>query len=297
MDINFSHTNPTFVQHEGFYYLEFNGEFFKGCKRCGGEGQYSHNGEHSRCYDCDNTSAKLGEHLDSKVAAEKWCHERAIRRAQRDRIREAKRVAKINKRQAAWDDLAAAHPAVWALVSAAADTASYTEAREAFSNERDAFVLTLADKLWNFDERTYSARQIEVLQSIADRRGVQQAEAATHPAPSGRVAVTGVITSAKLVEGDYGTAYKILVKDDSGFKVWCTLPSNLAEEASHDFSVANGSDHSLIGYSVWFTGSSNEPEKFTGVMGRRLTFMAALEPSIDDVSFAFGKRPTKASWI
>lgn len=109
--------NPNFIEFEGFYYLEFEGEFYKGCRRCGGEGHYSYNGEHSRCYECDNTSAKLGERLPSRAAAEKWCHGRALARANRQRKAEEKRLAKLAKRDEAWDALETAHPAVWALLT------------------------------------------------------------------------------------------------------------------------------------------------------------------------------------
>jgi hypothetical protein len=50
----------------------------------------------------------------------------------------------------------------------------------------------------------------------------------------------------------------MLVKDDTGFKVWCTVPGNGA------------------------------PER-----GDRVTFFVNLEPSQDDPKFGFGKRPTK----
>jgi len=77
--------------------------------------------------------------------------------------------------------------------------------------------------------------------------------------------------------------------------VWVSLPGAQAEEAREAFESVN--EPSTVGYGVWFLGSVNEPELFTGVKGRRITFMAKLEPSHDDVAFAFGSRPTKGAWL
>lgn len=281
---------------EGFSYVEFNGQFFKGCRRCGGTGHYSFNGSDSICYGCGNmVAARLGDLLGDEAAAQKWCHEKAVRANQRDRKREQERLARLATRQAAWDALAAAHPAVWGLVSKAADIASFTENRESNVTERDSFVRSLADQLWNFDERQYTERQIAALQKVADKRAASQEEAGT-PAPAGRVVVTGEIVGTKLAESDYGTAFKITVKDDRGFRVYVSIPKAQAEEAEFEFLQANENPYTY-GYSVWFEGSSNEPEVFKGVKGRRITFTATLEPSSDDVSFAFGSRPTKGAWL
>ncbi len=85
-------------------------------------------------------------------------------------------------------------------------------------------------------------------------------EAAT-PCPSGRVEITGIILSTKWVENNFGGAYKMVVKDDRGFRVYGTIPSSL--------------------------GSSDK--------GDRVTFTATCEPSADDKLFGFYSRPTKAT--
>lgn len=284
MDNSFTVINPTFVEHEGFYYLEFNGGFFKGCKRCGGEGQYSFNGEHSRCYDCNNSSAKLGDSLGSREEAEKWCHQRALRRAQRDRKREAERVARVTKMQDHQELLKAADPEVFEFLMGLViedDTqeqyASYDEWAAATGGEstvkleKNSFLRAMAETLrWVGPSKPFTPNMIASTRKAMEARRAVQADAAAHPAPAGRVAVTGEIVSTKVVESDFGSAFKILVKDDRGFKVWCSIPSKQLEE------------HGSL---------------FSETKGRRITFTATLTPSTDDKSFAFGSRPTKGAWL
>jgi hypothetical protein len=296
-------THTTIHTFEGFSYVEFNGEFFKGCRRCGGTGHYSFDGFDSLCYMCRNTSAKLGEPLESKAAAEKWCHERAVRRAQRERKQEQVRLAKLARRDAAWDALEAAHPAVWAFLTSIVNVRDWNKPEGNVypaATERDQFVLSMVDKLWSLDEVGFSPRQLEVLETIAAKRVARQEEAAAHPVPAGRQVVTGEVLSAKVVEGDYGTAYKITVKDDRGFRIYCSLPKAQADEAYNQWvAEIDGDDRSIMdyGYAVWFLGTEVNGETKYGIKGRRITFTATLEQSSDDVSFGFGSRPSKGSWL
>ena len=83
------------------------------------------------------------------------------------------------------------------------------------------------------------------------------------PVPTGRVEVTGTVISTRTVYGDYGTQYKALIEDDRGFRLWGNLPSAI----------------------------------YSAEKGERVTFVAALNPSQDDQTFGFWKRPTKAEFI
>lgn len=294
--------NITTLEHEGFYYIQAGDIFAKGCRRCGGTGHYSFNGYDSICYLCNNVwESRIGDIFENEAAAQKWCHERAVRKAQADRKREAERLAKIAKRDAAWQALKDQHPMVWDLVRKVVGTDIPFEDSHGIEpvTERDNFVRSLADRLWDLAERPYTERQIAALQRVAEQRATRQAEAAETPAPEGRVTVTGEIVGTKVVEGDYGTAYKITVKDDRGFRVYVSLPKQQADQAFDEFYAAHEEawNNGQVGYAVWFMGSDNEPERYKGLKGRRITFDAALERSRDDVSFAFGKRPTKGSWL
>ncbi|AVJ49927.1 hypothetical protein FDJ43_gp29 [Microbacterium phage Koji] len=283
-------------EHAGYFYIEANGTFFKGCRRCGGTGHYSFNGFDSICYACRNVQEyRLGDPFTSEAEAKKWCEAKARRAARREAKREQERLAKLAKRQAAWDALAAAHPDVWVLVSKAANV-QVAEGGEYTYTERDSFVAKLADMLWSYGERQYTERQIAALQAIADKRSQQQATST--PAPAGRVQVTGTILSAKVRENDYGVQNKITVQDDRGFRVYVSIPKAQGEEAFDTFLEQIQADGSTIydfGSSCWFLGT--EDGRYTGVKGRRITFTATLEASQDDPSFAFGSRPTKGSWI
>jgi hypothetical protein len=92
--------------------------------------------------------------------------------------------------------------------------------------------------------------------------------------PEGRVEVTGVILSVDIRETAFGSQWKMLVRDDSGFKVWGSIPQKLKEQTetflNHQF----------------FDG--------TDLKGKRVSFIAAITPSKDDQKFGFLKRPTKA---
>lgn len=79
-------------------------------------------------------------------------------------------------------------------------------------------------------------------------------------APTGRVAVTGVVLSLKEQESQYGFTTKMLVKLTNNSRVWLTAPS-----------------------------------KATIERGDTITIKATWEPSKDDKSFGFGKRPTLVS--
>ena len=82
------------------------------------------------------------------------------------------------------------------------------------------------------------------------------------PVPAGRTAIAGTVLNTKWQDGMYGSALKMLVQDDRGFKVWGSVPSSIDVEK-----------------------------------GDQITFSAAVEPSKDDDKFGFFKRPTKASIV
>ncbi|MDR1213735.1 MAG: hypothetical protein LBK54_06610 [Propionibacteriaceae bacterium] len=101
-------------------------------------------------------------------------------------------------------------------------------------------------------------------QAAATLRLIAEMATAT-PVPEGRVTVTGTVVGRKLIETFYtytGEVHvKITVRDDRGFKVYGTASKDIRDVERGD----------------------------------RVTFTAALEPSRDDDTFGFFKRPTKAS--
>lgn len=278
------------VEHEGFFYVVTNdGVFGKGCRRCGGTGHYSFNGLDSICYLCSNVwDARLGDIFENEAAAQKWCHERAVRRAQAERKKEAERLKLVAIMEGHQEHLKVEAPDVYEyLMAFDLDT------------DKHSFLRNMAEVLrYVGPSRAFTARMIEATRAAIAAEAEKLAHQEAHPAPTGRVVVTGEIMSAKAVEGDYGTAYKVLVKDDQGFKVWCSLPKAQADEAYDQWIAsieARGLSTHSFGWNVWLMGADNTDEQ--GVKGRRITFTAALEPSHDDKSFAFGKRPTKGSWL
>lgn len=94
-------------------------------------------------------------------------------------------------------------------------------------------------------------------------------KAAGVAAPEGRVEFEGEVVSCKWHESQVGYrsvgSWKVTVKTDAGWSVWVTLPSNLVEDGS--------------------------------AKGRRIRLTATLTKSDRDPTFAFGKRPTGASYL
>jgi hypothetical protein len=124
-----------------------------------------------------------------------------------------------------------------------------------------------------FDERAERQARWE-----AERRAeaLRLAESGVK-APEGRVEVTGVVLSAKEHQSQFGTAIKIVIKSDEGWKVWTTAPSSLFSEVDVDTKVIEEVREALV--------------------GKRIKFVAALTRSDSDAAFAFGKRPAKASFV
>jgi hypothetical protein len=286
--IGFERINPTFIEHEGMYYLEFEGEFYKGCKRCGGEGHYSHNGEHSRCYECDNTSAKLGEHIGSdRKVAEKWCHVRALAKANRERKAEETRLKLVAARDERVAALKLTDPEVVALLQK-----TYDDENEAYAtgdydviSKTNPFLRTMAGKLFNAGEKGLTENMVAaVRKNVAWAAEKAVADAAKPALVEGRRVITGKVVSTKAVEGDYGTSYKMLVEEENGTRVFGSIPGNLWDEVEF-----LGSYRKL----AW-----NETDGvMRKIVGMELTFTATVEVSRDDKSFGFFKRPLKASVV
>lgn len=282
----YSRISPTYLEHEGFTYIEFEGSFFKGCRRCGGSGHYSFNGFDSDCYLCGNSSAKLGDAFGSEAEAQKWCHGKAMAAARRDRKREEERLKAVAVMEGNQAHLKAEAPDVYEFLMAFdLDTDPYAH----------SFLRNMAEVLrYVGPSKPFTPRMIEATRKAVEALAEKLAHQAAHPAPEGRVVVTGEIASAKAVEGDYGTAYKVLVKDDQGFKVWCSIPKAQADQAREEYDETHPESYTW-GPECWLLGAEDTEE--TGVKGRRITFTATLQPSQDDPSFAFGSRPTKGAWL
>ena len=100
-------------------------------------------------------------------------------------------------------------------------------------------------------------KKIEDRAVVEARRAAEAALAAD--VPEGRVTVKGEVISMRMQDGYYGSTMKMLVKDETGYKVWGTVPAGINIER-----------------------------------GSHVKFTAMVEPSKDDPKFGFFKRPTKA---
>lgn len=134
------------------------------------------------------------------------------------------------------------------------------------AHAKNSFVQDVLSKLNQYG--SLSERQVAaVLKSLARDVEVASGKALAAletkgNAPEGRVTVTGVILSTKVVEGFYGATVKMLLKLENNSRVWLTAPSKTVADR-----------------------------------GDTITVTATFEVSKDDVSFAFGKRPTLVSVV
>lgn len=137
------------------------------------------------------------------------------------------------------------------------------------------FIAAMRDALHEWGRLTES--QEAAVRKVMTREEKREAERAAEreaaaDCPEGRVEVAGVVISTDIRESAFGSQWKMLVRDDSGFKIWGSIPSKLHEPAEE-----NGQ---------WITGQE--------MKGKRISFTAAITPSKDDQKFGFFKRPTKA---
>lgn len=85
------------------------------------------------------------------------------------------------------------------------------------------------------------------------------------PAPSGRVEVVGAVYATRVTYGAWGRQEKFGVRHADGWRVWCTIPSDLADV------VADVAE----------------------LRSREVAFTATLVPKVEDPTFAFGSRPAR----
>ena len=201
------------------------------CFRCGGIGSDPVDGKDWQ-FPIVWTDAEVEEFLAKKEA-------------QRQARYDKKVAAQQAKAQANKDRFAAAHPELWAAMDAA----------------EAGFLFSLADQVTRNGD--LSDKQIDAAERAVAWDAKRDAEkAAAADAPTGKVEVEGEVLTTKWTTGQF-PAYKMMVKADTGYRVWVTVPA--AIEAV---------------------------EK-----GDRVRFTANLTQSDDDSTFAFGKRPAKAEIV
>lgn len=292
MDTSFTTGIEKDINLDGYNYLLHDGQYYRGCRRCGGSGHYSFNGFDSICYECGNSSARYGVCVGSLEDATKDAAKRkaAFDARQRKRDREAqKRVDKMVAKQEA---LKASNPAVYEFMMAIDDNDGDYSADGSYwienkNKERSSFLVSLHENLTfpaNCD-KPFSANMIAAVEKVMESRAAKAAVDASKPAIiEGRVVFTGKVVSTKAIEGDYGTAYKMLVEDAEGRRVFGSIPGNIWDEVEF-----LGAYRKL----AW-----NETDGvMKKIVGMELTFTATIEASKDDKSFGFFKRPAKASIV
>lgn len=124
---------------------------------------------------------------------------------------------------------------------------------------------------------------LKVHREEQEKKARKAQEDAELPAPApvveGRQVVTGILLGIRDQESDWGVVDKMLVVDDRGFKVWCTVPEALWE-IGRDGAKRDDADCAR----KW-------------LIRKRVSFTVTVEKSRKDECFGFGKRPTKPSVI
>lgn len=138
------------------------------------------------------------------------------------------------------------------------------------------FRAELASKLHRYGSLTEA--QIAAVERGLSREAEKEAEQARAQAAGafqrGRMTVEGVVVSFKDQKSQFGMTLKMLVKLDDGRKLYGTVPRSLYGEWD-DEGVRSGNAE----------------------VGSRVRFSAEVEPSRDDATFGFFKRPTGAELV
>lgn len=101
----------------------------------------------------------------------------------------------------------------------------------------------------------------DLLAKIPTREARKEAERQAHAdaaeCPEGRIVIVGEVLATKVQDSDFGSVVKMLVRAETGFKVWGTCPAGI-------------------------------------VRGMKISFKATVTRSNDDAKFGFFKRPSSA---
>jgi len=108
-------------------------------------------------------------------------------------------------------------------------------------------------------------------------------DAARADCPEGRIVITGKVLTLRGEVTAFGHVVKMLVEDESGFKVWGTVPSNIVDDLCDRSPAMMRMDLDFDG-KVGFGG--NNP---------RVQFTATITRSDKDTKFGFFKRPAKST--
>lgn len=185
----------------------------------------------------------------------------------------------------AWNEYKAANPVDW----------------EALSASENGFIKDVLRKGRQYGYLTDN--QLAAIVKAYDRDVEYAAKKANEaviprvPAPEGKTTITGKIVSIKEKDSDWGTVLKCTVvcsTDDGEFVVWgslaralegewgCTECKSTTSNVVHKDSCTQSAGFDYIGQAK---------------VGDTVTFSATFTRSNDDESFAFYKRPTKASIV
>jgi len=154
-----------------------------------------------------------------------------------------------------------ANPEFAAIVNNEAEVTNPCHANNAFVKD----IIAKFNKYGKLSDAQVSAfiRSIQRDHEFAARRAAQAAAAPAGPVPTGeRISVEGEIVSVKVVNTNFGSATKMLVKLANGSKVWTTVPTTL-----------------------------QNPQR-----NGRVTLRVSVVASRDDVTFGIGKRPHLISY-
>lgn len=134
------------------------------------------------------------------------------------------------------------------------------------------FLLDLRSKLIQYgyltERQTAAVEKIMARQAEFDAKR-KESEPDAKPIPEQlhgeRAEIRGEVLSVKWKDdARFGGSYKMLVRDERGFKVWGTTPKGIAPEVDLDLDELKGA---------------------------KVSFVATIEPSKDDPTFGFFKRP------
>jgi len=251
------------------------------CSRCGGSGIWRGGFRTGVCYDCNGdgrgSDYKFKAYTEEAYATyAKRRDARAKRKAEKHKLETKERLENFREELDALEELGSA---LLPILSRA-----YIKSIKKSDDDDFGFVDKVANTLLEVPNRDYSIRldasdlilrsreelsntwivkspkTIEALRNMLARKLEQDKENESTPnwTEEGRQEIEGEILTTKIVESDYGSSEKMLLKLSDGRKCWGSVPSKL--------------------------------DKFD--IGDTVAIKATISISRDDKTFAFFKRPS-----
>jgi hypothetical protein len=163
------------------------------------------------------------------------------------------------------------------------------------------FLLDLRAKMIRYgyltEKQTAAVEKIIARQAEFEAKRAEE-DAAASPIPAevlnDRAVIKGEVLSVKWRDSQFGGSYKMVVRDERGFKVWGTCPDAILDPGVK-LRYPDGGEAIVSTADAAYRAEDVQLVEAYEAVGSIVTFACRVERSDDDEAFGFFKRPTKSS--